>query len=251
MAYVAIMTCKVFLQCLFEIPLPQLASHVGARRADFVKILEDLRALLSTLCCIEDIHVQAAGEIGGNLDIQGLQYTLAMISSCLAHMSYALALVKTSKYCKGSKAPWKPRAPQFWEGLEDAVRSLASSASAAAINDPMPISSRGRDFILFVMNVESFVGDIRQCEQSIARALDIPNPDNKCEEKEKVGLKEKIFGNAYLPSILVHTALISGGAVYALVVISLVKLLKGSKAFLKSREERIKSTLIELYPMSC
>lgn len=221
---------------------------MGARRQDFVATLESLRTLLSTLCCIETIHVEAAAEIARELNISDITCIFASLCSCLAHLSYAMNLVKSSKFCKGLQIPWKPRAPEFWEDIKASVDSFASSASVAAMEQPASLSSRGRDSMLLIMNLYSLIQDIQQCEDSISKALDVPiTPKGKVEDKVKLGLKEKILGNAYLPSILVHCALLSGLAVYALVIASIVKLFKGTKAFFKSKEDRTRSTYFGLF----
>ena len=96
--------------------------------------------------------------------------------------------------------------------------------------------------MLFVMNLCTLAEDIHNCEGLISKALDIPIDHNDINENVENGLKQKILGNAYLPAILVHTALVSGGAVYALVIMSCAKLYKGTKAFFRSREDRVQST---------
>lgn len=236
------------MKCLFELPLPEISSHVGARRKDFVATLESLRNLLSTLCCIETIYMHAAEEIAKDIDISDITCIFALLCSCLANLSYALNLVKSSRLCKGVQAPWKPKAPEFWQEIKTSVDSIASIASVDAMKQPVSLSSRGRDSMLLIMNLYSLIQDVQHCEDSISKALDVPiTPKYKTADKGKFGLKEKILENAYLPSILVHCALLSGGAVYALVIASSVKLFKGTKAFLKSKEDRSRSTYLSLY----
>lgn len=228
-------------------PLPEISSHVGARRSDFVEILDCIRTLLSTLCCIETIHVQAGRELD-NIDIGTLVYIMASASSTLADLSNALNLVRTSQCCKGPQISWKPKAPEYWEELENMVSTLANSASDAITGINMSLSSRGRDAMLLLMNLESLIHDMKQCEVSISRALDVSKPTQPVSETIKnKNLKEKLIHNAYIPSLLVHTALLSGGAVYMLVILSLVKLFKGTKAFFRSAEERLESASIYPY----
>ena len=205
-------------------------------------LLNGIRAILSTLCCIETIHVQGAREIAEDLDLSRLSYVMASFSSCLAHLSLALNLVKTSKCCKGPGTLWRPKTPDFWEDIKNSIDNFASSATKTAMNRKTYVSSRGRDSMLFVMNLSTLAEDIHNCEELISKALDIPSEHVGIKENVENGLKQKILGNAYLPAILVHTALLSGGAVYALVIISCSKLYKGTKAFFQSREDRVKST---------
>lgn len=205
-------------------------------------VLNGIREILSTLCCIETIHVQGAGEIAADLDLSQLSYVMASLSSCLAHLSHALNLVKTSKCCKGPGTLWRPKMPDFWEDVKNSIDTFASSATETAMNRETRVSSRGRDSMLFVMNLCTLAENIHNCEGLISKALDIPSDHNDINENVENGLKQKILGNAYLPAILVHTALVSGGAVYALVIMSCAKLYKGTKAFFRSREDRVQST---------
>ena len=97
-------------------------------------VLNGIRAILSTLCCIEAIHVQGAGEIAEDLDLSQLSYVMASLSSCLAHLSHALNLVKTSKCCKGPGTLWRPKMPDFWKDVKNSIDTFASSATETAMN---------------------------------------------------------------------------------------------------------------------
>jgi hypothetical protein len=99
------------------------------------------------------------------------------------------------------------------------------------------------------MNIETLIKDMKACQQNLCKSLDVD-----CNLSEKVtdehlekSTKEKIFGNAYLPSTIIHCAVLSGAAVYAVVILSCVKLVKGAKLFIKSKEERRKSTCLIIF----
>lgn len=228
--------------CLFETPLPEITSHVGARRSDFVGVLESLRAMLSTICCIETIHVKASQELVSEKDVAPLTIVMAELSAILLKMSHVLSDMDLWKPCKGEKVSWKPQGGEFWNTMEqnlinfsdkaiDTINSQGSNKSTSSQNDAM----------LLVLNCYSLIQDIRGCEFQLCKALDIDVHADKLEDEsnaEAPGLKDKIFSNAYLPSIIIHGLLLSGAAVYGLVIMSSIKLVKGSKLVLTSAKDR-------------
>ena len=238
--------------CLFELPLPGLSSHVGARRADFVALLGGLRTLLSTVCCVETIFATASLEMAlcGH-DTAPVQFALAAVAAVLSEASIVLSTMPLLGPCKGEKLSWRPHGTQFWSDLEKDVKAFADRVQSDSINDNIRISERGRDMMLLLMNAETLVRDARKCEGLVAAALDVPVASSEdsigekaatdtkvVETAPKKSLKEKIAGNAYLPAFLVHSVLLSGAAQYVLVVLSTIKFFTGSFAFMRSRTER-------------
>lgn len=229
--------------CLFETPLPEITSHVGARRSDFVGILESLRTMLSTVCCMERIHMKASHELVSGGDLAPLTTVLAELAAIVSNMSHVLFDMDLWKPCKGENVSWKPRGKEFWNTMQqklvkfsdqtiDTINLKGSSKSASSQNDAM----------LLVLNCYSLILDIKGCENQVCKALDIALDANESEDESKAesrGLKEKIFSNAYLPSIIIHGLLLSGAAVYGLVIMSCLKLIKGSKLALSSGKARL------------
>lgn len=230
--------------CLFETPLPEITSHVGARRADFVDVLESLRTMLSTVCCMERIHMKASQELVSGGDLAPLTTVLAELAAIVLNMSHVLSDMDLWKPCKGEKVSWKPQGKEFWNTMQqklvkfsdqtiDTINLKVSSKSASSQNDAM----------LLVLNCYSLIQDIKGCEFQVCKALDIAvDAIDESENEPKAesrGLKEKIFSNAYLPSIIIHGLLLSGAAVYGLVIMSCIKLIKGSKLVFSSGKDRL------------
>lgn len=251
--------------CLLEIPLPGMTSHVGARRADFVRLLGCLRTVLSTVCCIETIFATASLELAlcGH-DTAPVQYVLAAVAAMVSQASSVLATMPVLGPCKGEGLLWRPQSGQFWGELEESVAAFKTRVRDAAIAENIRLSQRGRDMMLLLMNTETLVRDARKCEALLAAALDVPVEDveacgkeemeaetnheakpesdtkTKAEKASKGWSKARIVENAYLPSLLVHSVLLSGLAQYALVVMSTINFFKGCAAFARSRAERIR-----------
>jgi len=232
---------------LFELPIPEVTSHVGARRADFVKLLESLRTMLSTLCCIESLQSHASS--GTHIDLSPLTYVMAALASVMLDFGIVLKRMELFKPCKGGNLMWTPKNQEFWQDLEQIIAEYADSGLKVTEKQySLSMSSKTRDLMVLTMNIETLIQDMKACQQNLCKSLDVD-----CNLSEKVtdehlekSTKEKIFGNAYLPSTIIHCAVLSGAAVYAVVILSCVKLVKGAKLFIKSKEERRKSTCLRL-----
>lgn len=230
------------LQCLFEIPIPEVTSHVGARRADFVQLLESLRTMLSTLCCIESLQAHASSSI--HIDLSPLTFVMAALASAMLDFGIVLKRMELFKPCKGGKLKWMPKTQDFWQDLEHVIAEYADSGLKVTEKQySLSMSSKTRDLMVLTMNIETLIQDMKACQRNLCKSLDID-----CDLCEKVtdeslekSTKEKIFGNAYLPSTIIHCAVLSGAAVYAVVILSCFKLVKGAKLFINSKEERRKS----------
>lgn len=242
--------------CLFEVPLPGVSSHVGARRGDFVKLLDGLRTLLSTVCCIETIYPTGSLELArSGHDTSPVQSVMAAVAAVLGEMSSVLSKMPVFGPCKGKTLKWRPKDAQFWDDLERDIVSLAKAVREEAIQDNIRMSERGRDMMLLMMNSQTLISDVRAFEVLTAIALDVgvetgasaveaamdygnEKETQKKQETERKGLKERIAGNGYLPALLVHSILLSGGAQYAIIVLSTINFFKGVFAFVRSRAER-------------
>jgi len=194
--------------CLFEVPLPGVTSHVGARRGDFVELLRGLRTLLSTLCCIETIYPTGAQELArSGHDTAPVQCVMAAVASVLGGLSPVLSTMPVLGVCKGKKLAWRPRDSSFWDGLERDITSFAKVVRDEAIKDNIRMSERGRDMMLLMMNCQTLISDAKACEALAATALDVVAPSSK----DSLSLKERIVGNGYLPALLVNSILLSVG----------------------------------------
>ena len=249
----------VLVTCMLEVPLPGLTSHVGARRADFVRLLGSLRTVLSTVCCIETIFATASLELAicGH-DTAPVQYALASVAAVLGQASSVLATMPVLGVCKGERLSWRPQTRQFWARLEEGIIAFKARVRDDSIKDNLRLSQRGRDMMLLLMNTETLLRDARECEELVAAALDVPIEDTaklgpiesekqvgseseKAEEKiKRVSNKERIAESAYLHGCLAHGVLMSGALQYTMIVMSTIKFFKGAAAFVRSRSERVR-----------
>ncbi len=195
--------------CLFEVPLPGVTSHVGARRGDFVELLRGLRTLLSTLCCIETIYPTGALELArSGHDTSPVQCVMAAVASVLGGLSSVLSTMPVLGVCKGEKLAWRPQDSAFWDGLERDITSFAKVVRDEAIKDNIRMSERGRDMMLMMMNCQTLISDAKACEALAATALDVVVAPSS---KDPLSLKERIVGNGYLPALLVNSILLLVG----------------------------------------
>jgi hypothetical protein len=233
---------------LFELPLPGVASQVGARRADFAELLKSLRTLLSTVCCIETIHVGAASELSKDHDLSPVKFCLASVTSVVQELGSVLGTMPLFGPCKGKELSWRPREPSFWADLETSMNNQAFIIEEYAIKQNIKVSERGRDMMLLIMNCKTLLSNARLCESLVCKALDVPTAKDsvkvveeiKNAQESKPTLKDKIAGNAYFPGIIVHAVLLSGIAQYVLVILSTAKFFKGLVSCIRSKTERMR-----------
>lgn len=255
----------IILQCLFEMPIPQVCSQPGARRLDYVNLLQSLQNVLSTMSCIETVYMDAREELSilESAEIQSnISFLLAAIAAILAQAEDVICRMDLFKPCYGSQINWKPKSEEFWEDLDKRVTLSFENLTKSINSEELCIScdsrvipsvfTRGRAAILLLMDCHELIWKSRKAEQLLPVALQVPLPGSaevqkdsteaSKEEARKQGLKEKILGNAYLPAILIHTILLSGLGVFLLLVLGTKSLVSGTVKFLSSKEARRQST---------
>lgn len=265
----------IFVQTIFEPPLPGICSQPGSNRNHYTAVLHAVEHLLSVAGSIESCAFEAQFEF--NMEVGSYSTTAGIVrdaisivlASCAAScgdLSVALCHIPLWGPCSGPQIIWRPKSDSFWCSARDHLQEGANGLSAMLAGpDSGDITDTKTGHLLLerratlalLTNCEMLIDKVIAVEKAAAIALDLraememktacesssedsgaTPTGNPGKDNENSSIKEKLINNAYAPNFLMLLALGLGIPVWLEVIKATVAVVSGTWAFCRSAAAR-------------
>ena len=222
---------SALVSCLFEPPFLGLSSQPGSNRSKYDNVLKKTRSMISVIANLEtslSVGTRESRELLQSSEFQSiLNQTFATAAAVLSQASIVLKEMPVGKKCYGPSLTWRPKPSVEYETIRASIMkvydSIENSSSGELSDSDLDRTGipekliKGYAALLTLTSCSSLLDEVEALESAIADALEI-HPKEAQTDGEPKSIKEKIMQDAYAPSIIMHTLLMSSFLVWGLIV---------------------------------